>query len=183
MLDYPMFTPKDYQDPVNHYVYGLLRHYHFSEKRSLKLVHNENRDNARTPMQWNTTKNAGFSTSEKTWLPVNPNYEKINAETEENDDTSILNYYKKLIALRKENPALLFGDFEPLKTKGSIMAYYRGYEGEMVFVLLNLTKKVQSLPRKISTMIGDVLLSNYPHAGLTYKKRLRPYEALIVKVK
>ena len=183
MLDYPMFTPKDYQDPVNHYVYGLLRHYHFSEKRSLKLVHNENRDNARTPMQWNTTKNAGFSTSEKTWLPVNPNYEKINAETEENDDTSILNYYKKLIALRKENPALLFGDFEPLKTKGSIMAYYRGYEGEMVFVLLNLTKKVQSLPRKISTMIGDVLLSNYSHAGLTYKKRLRPYEALIVKVK
>ena len=63
------------------------------------------------------------------------------------------------------------------------MAFYRSYQGEMLFVLLNLTKKTQRLPHKISSLVGEVLFSNYSHAGFTFKKRLRPYEGLIVKIK
>ena len=183
MLDYPMFTPETYKDPVDFYIYNLLTSLHFPKKKALKLVHNCNRDNARTPMQWDSSKNAGFSSGNDTWLPLNSNFENVNVEKESNDNDSILNYYKSLIEFRKKNPVLIYGDFEPIKTKDSIMAFYRSYKGEMLFVLINLTDKNQHLPRKLSSLIGEVRFSNYPHAGFTYKKRLRPYESLIIKIK
>ncbi len=183
MMDYPLFSPDQYKDPVNFYLLNLLPKYHFSKKRTLKLIQNVNRDNARTPMQWNEEKNAGFSTNNETWLPVNPNYKDINVKKEEEDPDSILNFYRSLIEFRSKQPALLYGSFEPLKTNGKMMAFYRAYEGEMLFVLINLTGKRIRVPHKIATMVGQVLLSNYPHAGFAYKKHLRPYESLIVKIK
>lgn len=182
MLDYPLFAKDQYQDPVNFYIYDTLRKHHFPAKRALRLVQNCNRDNARTPMQWNGRTSAGFSVNERTWLPVNPNFRQINVEAEEKDPDSILAYYKKLFALRKEDPILSYGDFEPVKTKGSIMAYYRAYDGHMEFILLNLTRHKRRLPRAIRQMKGQVLLANYVGAGFVYKKTLRPYEALIVRV-
>lgn len=183
MSDYPMFQENQYKDPVDNYVFNLLRTLKFPKKKALKLVQNCNRDNARLPMQWNSELAAGFSSITDTWLPVNPNYHEVNAEKEKNEEDSILNYYKSLIEFRKNTPALIYGDFEPIKTKGSIMAFYRSYQGEMVFVLINLTKKKIRVPHKLSSLIGEVLFSNYPHAGFTYKKHLRPYESLIVKIK
>lgn len=183
MTDYPLFQPEEYEDPVNFWLLDLLPKFHFSKKRTLQLIHNCNRDNARTPMQWGKGKNADFTSGDETWLPINPNYPEINVEVEEKDPDSILSFYRQLIQFRKEEPALLYGTFEPIKTKGSIMAFYRSYQGEMLFVLLNLTKKNQRLPHKISSLVGQVLFSNYSHAGFTFKKRLRPYEGLIVKIK
>lgn len=183
MSDYPMFQENQYKDPVDNYVFNLLRTLKFPKKKALKLVQNCNRDNARLPMQWNSELAAGFSSITNTWLPVNPNYHEVNAEKEKNEEDSILNYYKSLIEFRKNTPALIYGDFEPIKTKGSIMAFYRSYQGEMVFVLINLTKKKIRVPHKLSSLIGEVLFSNYPHAGFTYKKHLRPYESLIIKIK
>ena len=183
MTDYPLFQPEEYKDPVNFWLLDLLPKFHFSKKKTLQLIHNCNRDNARTPMQWGKGENADFTSGNETWLPVNPNYPEINVEVEEKDPDSILSFYRHLIQFRKEEPALLYGTFEPIKTKGSIMAFYRSYQGEMLFVLLNLTKKNQRLPHKISSLVGQVLFSNYSHAGFTFKKRLRPYEGLIVKIK
>lgn len=183
MTDYPLFQPEEYKDPVNFWLLDLLPKFHFSKKKTLQLIHNCNRDNARTPMQWGKGENADFTSGNETWLPVNPNYPEINVEVEEKDPDSILSFYRQLIQFRKEEPALIYGTFEPIKTKGSIMAFYRSYQGEMLFVLLNLTKKNQRLPHKISSLVGQVLFSNYSHAGFTFKKRLRPYEGLIVKIK
>lgn len=183
MTDYPLFQPEEYKDPVNFWLLDLLPKFHFSKKKTLQLIHNCNRDNARTPMQWGKGENADFTSGNETWLPVNPNYPEINVEVEETDPDSILSFYRQLIQFRKEEPALLYGTFEPIKTKDSIMAFYRSYQGEMLFVLLNLTKKNQRLPHKISSLVGQVLFSNYSHAGFTFKKRLRPYEGLIVKIK
>lgn len=183
MTDYPLFQPEEYKDPVNFWLLDLLPKFHFSKKKTLQLIHNCNRDNARTPMQWGKGENADFTSGNETWLPVNPNYPEINVEVEEKDPDSILSFYRQLIQFRKEEPALLYGTFEPIKTKGSIMAFYRSYQGEMLFVLLNLTKKNQRLPHKISSLVGQVLFSNYSHAGFTFKNRLRPYEGLIVKIK
>ena len=183
MTDYPLFQPEEYKDPVNFWLLDLLPKFHFSKKKTLQLIHNCNRDNARTPMQWGKGENADFTSGNETWLPVNPNYPEINVEVEEKDPDSILSFYRQLIQFRKEEPALLYGTFEPIKTKGSIMAFYRSYQVEMLFVLLNLTKKNQRLPHKISSLVGQVLFSNYSHAGFTFKKRLRPYEGLIVKIK
>lgn len=183
MTDYPLFRPEEYKDPVNFWLLDLLPKFHFSKKKTLQLIHNCNRDNARTPMQWGKGENADFTSGNETWLPVNPNYPEINVEVEETDPDSILSFYRQLIQFRKEEPALLYGTFEPIKTKGSIMAFYRSYQGEMLFVLLDLTKKNQRLPHKISSLVGQVLFSNYSHAGFTFKKRLRPYEGLIVKIK
>ncbi len=183
MTDYPLFQPEEYKDPVNFWLLDLLPKFHFSKKKTLQLIHNCNRDNARTPMQWGKGENADFTSGNETWLPINPNYPEINVEVEEKDPDSILSFYRQLIQFRKEEPALLYGTFEPIKTKGSIMAFYRSYQGEMLFVLLNLTKKSQRLPHKISSLVGQVLFSNYSHAGFTFKKRLRPYEGLIVKIK
>jgi oligo-1,6-glucosidase len=182
MLDYPLFQKEQYKDPVDHYIYAKVRKLHFTPKQALRMVQNANRDNARTPMQWSDTLNAGFSSGKETWLPLNPSYPKINVAAEEKDPDSILAYYKKLFAYRKADPILSYGDFEPMRTKASIMAYFRAYDGHMEFVLLNLTKKKVWLPRAIRQMKGQVILSNYLGAGFTYKRYLRPYESLLVKI-
>ncbi|MCH4210767.1 MAG: alpha-glucosidase [Bacilli bacterium] len=183
MLNMKMFTPDQYVDPVNHWVYNLMKKYHIPEKKILQCVQNMNRDNSRTPMQWDDGAMAGFTTSAKSWLPVNPNYININVKLESKDPDSILSYYKALIAMRRDDDVLSYGDFEPVATSNGIMAYYRAYEGHMKFILLNLTKKKQQLPKVIRQMRGKVLLSNYKGAGFTFKKFLRPYECLIAEIK
>ena len=133
-------------------------------------------------MQWDASKNAGFSKGDNTWLPVNPNYLSINVQKEDAEGDSILNFYRSIIELRKKEEPLSFGDFEPLKTNGKILAFFRSYKGEMLFILLNLSKKTVHLPKSIRVLNGEVLLSNYEGAGLTFKKKLRPYEAIVAKL-
>jgi glycosidase len=94
-----------------------------------------------------------------------------------------LNFYKKILAFRKQDPILCYGDFGAMATPKPIMAYFRSYGGHIEFVLLNLTGKKQKLPSSIKEMRGEVLLSNYVGAGFTFKKFLRPFEALIAKIK
>jgi glycosidase len=183
MLNYPMFTPENYKDPVNATIYQLLRHYHISKGLAMKWVNNFNRDGARTPMQWSNAPQAGFSSAKTTWLPVNPRFLTINAETEKADPSSILNYYKTILSLRLHDQVLSLGDFGPMATAGDIMAFFRSFGGHIEFVLLNLSGKKVFLPASIRQMRGEVLLSNYVGAGFTFKKFLRPYEALIAKIK
>lgn len=112
----------------------------FSEKEALEFVHRFSRDNARTPMQWNTSENAGFTTG-KPWLPVNENFVSINVESESADPQSVLSYYKNLIKLRNQTPALLEGDFQPLlEYHEQIFAFKRTLANQAWIVAVNLSE-------------------------------------------
>ncbi len=101
------------------------------------------RDGERTPMQWNTSTNAGFSTA-KPWNAVDPNYKTYTVETEKKDPNSILNWYQKVIALRKSNRALLDGNYVALnESDPNVLSYLRSYKGENVLVVLNMSGSPQ----------------------------------------
>jgi oligo-1,6-glucosidase len=134
------------------------------------------RDNARTPMQWDKTENAGFTTG-KPWLPVNQNYRIINAEDAVADPDSVYHYYRKLIALRHEHDILVYGKFEPLmEDSDEVYAYRRVLDGQVLTVALNWTDKKVACSLMDETE-GEELISNYP----THQKGiLQPYEARVI---
>lgn len=176
-------TPDQYRDNVTKWVYPLTRHkLHFSEKLARRLTNNVNRDNARTPMPWSATKYAGFSRVDP-WILVNPDTKTHNVADEVDKPDSVYSYYKELIALREKDDVLAYGSFEPLKTPKNCLAFFRTYEGEIEIVIVNLTPKKITLPKSIREMHGEVLISNYYKSGFSFKKKLKPYEAIIAKVK
>ncbi len=133
------------------------------------------RDHGRTPMCWSTAKNAGFTTGTP-WIRVNGDYKQCNAETELADRTSVLNYFKALIALRREHKDILvYGDFLPLKTNDQTFCLYREGDSGRFYIEMNLTKDRCARPRPAE---GSLLLSNYPGLGSV----LRPYEVNIYRV-
>ncbi|WP_446742047.1 glycoside hydrolase family 13 protein [Silvibacterium acidisoli] len=111
---------------------------------------NKGRDGERTPMQWNTSANAGFTTG-KPWLPVPASYKTHNVETELKDPNSILNFYKRLLALRHTNEALIEGDFTSLNNSDpNVLAYLRSYKGKSVLVALNMSASPQKVDLDLS---------------------------------
>lgn len=135
------------------------------------------RDNARTPMQWNTKENAGFTTG-MPWIKVNKNYLEINAEAEMAEKDSVYNYYKKLIRLRKENEIMVHGRFNPLLEEDDhIYAYERLWESEKIVVACNFTKEVQACDLFQGLEDGKELISNYKEHKTGV---LQPYEAIAV---
>ena len=133
------------------------------------------RDNARTPMQWNTEKHAGFTTGTP-WLPVNGNYPMINAEDQVNDPDSVYHYYRQLIALRHTHDVIVYGEFVPmLEDEPNVYAYARVLDGDRLTVLLNWTDRTVACPLP-EDPLGEELISNYP----THQPgKLQPYEARV----
>ena len=140
----------------------------------------ESRDNGRTPFQWDTTINAGFGTGNP-WLKVNPNYKTINAAAQEKDAGSTLNYFRKMIQLRKDNLALVYGKYTLLdKDNPAVYAYTREMDGKKFLVLLNFTAKEATLKTGIDVSKGKVLINNY---GITsVSETLKPYEAAVIQL-
>lgn len=141
------------------------------------------RDGGRTPMQWNAGRNAGFSNAEP-WLRVHPNHTTVNVETEEDDPDSLLNFYKKLIWVRKSNPALMVGDYSPyVAVPDGVFSYFREAEGQTVFVALNFTKKNMHFSVKIKgARNGKKIFSSPDLSGDSFdfgKIELAPYGVLI----
>ena len=133
------------------------------------------RDNARTPMQWDDSPNAGF-TSGTPWLAVNKNYLMINAADEVADPDSVYNYYKELIRLRHTHPVIVYGSFEPILNDDEyVYAYRRVLDGQTLTVFCNWTEKTVPCPLKDETA-GEILISNY---GLHKDGVLQPYEAVV----
>ncbi len=141
----------------------------------------KSRDNARTPMQWDASANAGFTTRTP-WIAVNANHVQINVESEQNDPQSVLAYYKLLIWLRKRHKVMVYGDYQPLCiAHPRVHVYERRYEGKRLLVLLNFfaeTAKV-TLPENVDIDGGTLLIGNYDNAMLTRSISLRPYEAQV----
>ena len=150
----------------------------YPREEVMKSIYAKGRDNARTPMQWDDTENAGF-TKGTPWLKVNPNYREINAENAKKDPDSIFRYYQKLIQLRKSLPVLTEGAFDLLLPQDpSIFAYTRTDETDQLLILCNFTD--QELPCSLKEQWKDkeALISNY--ALDSRKDCLRPYEAVIL---
>ena len=174
MSDYPFESIEDYRDieALNYYKEQLEKG--TNEKEILKRLLYGSRDHARTPMQWNDSQYAGFSDREP-WLRVNPNHKEINVETEEKDDNSILHFYRRMIRLRKDNPALIYGSFEPIRTGKDVFAYYRQKDGRKFMIIMNLTDKEKDYP---FTVHEKLISSNYG----VYSNKLRAYEANVFEV-
>ena len=147
----------------------------------LRRVHVCSRDNARTPMQWDDSHAAGFTTSAP-WIGVNPNYTGVNAAAQEEDPDSILNYYRRLTALRRKHPVLVYGSFEEIADlPPTLYAYRRRYGNDMLTAILNLSDETPRLLNATVVSGGKLLISNYPQPAEQRPDRaLRPYEALVL---
>ena len=124
------------------------------------IVHEQSRDNARTPVQWDATKNAGFSHGEP-WLQVNPNYTDINVALQEEDPNSILNYYRKMIAFRKANPTLVYGDYECLDNGHEHLYVYHRWDSENDFLILhNFSNTAQNFETDLKENLYALVKTN-----------------------
>ena len=136
----------DYNDPSSHNQYKSALALGYSEEEALACVHKFSRDNARTPMQWDTTANAGFTTGAKTWLPVHDDYATQNAEVESEQADSVLNYFRAMAALREGNDVLLAGSYEEVAhDHKQIYAYVRDLDGKKVLVMANFSNEEAAL--------------------------------------
>ena len=141
------------------------------------------RENGRTPFQWDTTENAGFTTG-KPWLKVNSNHNIINAEAQEKDPNSVLNYFRQLVQLRKQNLTLVYGAYTLLdKDNPDVFAYTRELDGKKLLILLNFSEKNTAYTLPISTAKSKIILDNYSNTKKIKKNTLRPYEAVILELK
>lgn len=140
------------------------------------------RDNARTPMQWDSSPNAGFTSGEP-WLGINPNYTRINVENQKNDPHSIYSCYKKLIALRKESSAMSKGDLEILPVDSdTLFALKRTFQDEVLLSFHNFSSEPAEIPESLLPQTPNVLLSSYDRQGGYQGRFLRPYESVIFRL-
>ena len=149
-------------------------------EKLLEGIRHRARDNARTPMQWDDTENAGF-TSGTPWIMVNPNYKEINVKESLEDPDSIFHYMQQLIRMRKSHAAAVYGDFREYQPEHEkLYIYERNYEGQKLYVVLNFsdTDTEFVLPEAWKGEEAEPLLGNYPQEPLK-NRRMRPYEAAV----
>lgn len=164
--------------------YGRAMKEGFSEEEALAFINQRSRDHSRTPFQWNGDTYAGFS-SVAPWLGMNENYPRINVEQQEQDPTSILSFYKKMIQVRQASDCLIYGEITPiLEDHQSIIAYKRVNEGEEVLCLFNFDSTENEIEFDRSNY--DILLTNVSEEHVSSSSdsyRLKPYQAIILQKK
>ena len=170
-------------ESINHY--DILKDQGISEGEIIDILQEKSRDNSRTPMQWNNSKNGGFTTGTP-WIDVNKNFKEINAEKAIGDKKSIFYYYKKLIQLRKELDIIAYGDYEPLlEEHPQVFAYLREYNNEKLLVINNFYGKQCDFdlpdPLYFDEYQSTKLISNYEDSPWEFsnKMHLRPYESIV----
>ncbi|MCI8931515.1 MAG: alpha-glucosidase [Lachnospiraceae bacterium] len=164
----------EYDDIDTKNQYRIAMEAGLSQEEALQLCFKHSRDNARTPMQWSGEANAGFSTGSP-WLKVNPNYVEKNVEAEENDASSVLSYYKKLLSLRKAEgyrEVFTYGDFRPdFEKEGMVFAYHRSNEEQDILIAANFG--LQEVKLELGRC-GEILLKNQEGVGLEDKRLTLP---------
>jgi glycosidase len=180
MTNAPFTSIEDFPDIETQNIYKERLRAGFSEEETMCAIRKKARDNARTPMQWNAEKNAGFTTGTP-WYQVNPNYTEINAEDAMSREDSVFYYYQKLIRLRREHEIMAYGIYDLLLPEDEdLYIYTRTLENEKWLILCNFHEK----ERVITSMrMGRVILSNYADTPqLEELCLLRPYEAVIYQI-
>lgn len=191
--EFGMTNPKfdnidDYRDVESLNIFEIKKNEGLSEQEIIEILKQKSRDNSRTPVQWNSSKHAGFTTGTP-WIHTAANYKEINAENAMKDTDSVFYHYKELNRLRKEYEVITNGDYE-LISEGhdSIFAFVRKTENEMLLVINNFYGKDTTYPLPvrldIDGLTSSVLLSNYEDsAPLTKAIPLRPYESIVYHLK
>ena len=152
-----------------------------TEEDMMAAIGYKGRDNARTPMQWDDSAYAGFSTANP-WIMVNPNYTKINAKDQINREDSVFKYYQKLIKLRHESELIVYGTYDLiLDDDKDIYAYIRTLGDEKLIVYCNFSENTREVELPEEFVNGKVLISNYSDAKANQKITLRPYEAIVIQ--
>ena len=148
----------------------------------LKNLNLLSRDNGRTPMQWDDTNNAGFS-SETPWLPVHENHTTVNVANQQNDHNSVLNHFRKMVALRKDNLLLVYGEYEIIQEEHpTIYAYSRTLDDEQMKILLNFSESTSKINLSNLVQIKEVLINNYNELLIDKNTiTLQPYQAVVLK--
>ncbi|MBL0883407.1 MAG: alpha-glucosidase C-terminal domain-containing protein [Chitinophagaceae bacterium] len=151
----------------------------------LKKIQASSRDNGRTPFQWDNSKNAGFTTGTP-WIKVNANHVDINVALQEKDPNSCLNYFKKLVQLRKDHIAsLVYGKYTLVdKNNPDVYAYTRESDGDKLLIVLNFSKEIKSLNPRVDMRKAQLLLSNLSTNPVITNEtiNLAPYQAVIYKL-
>ena len=180
MTDYhDEYGLKDLDDCLTHMAIDSAKKLlHIKEETAFKLAQRTiNRDNARSPMQWNNKVNAGFNEGSKPWLKVNSNYKHgLNVETELNDEDSILHFYKEMIKFRNESKTLQEGEFIRLRSNKNVAKFLRKTKEETLLISINLSSKLV----KDDFDNYEILISNDKNVEPGY---LKPYQGLIYKIK
>lgn len=174
----------DYRDVAARNGYQLVRDQRGDTAAYLKSLAHFSRDNGRTPFQWSTAKNAGFTTGTP-WLKVNPNYLTVNETIENADSTSVLNHFRRATAMRKQHPVLVYGDYQLLdKDNPHIWAYTRTRGNDKALVVLNFSATPQrwALPAGLAAA-GAPWLNNYPTLALGPTLALQPWQAVVVPLR
>lgn len=152
-----------------------------TEEDMMAAIGYKGRDNARTPMQWDDSAYAGFSTATP-WIMVNPNYTKINAKDQINREDSVFKYYQKLIKLRHESELIVYGTYDLiLDDDKDIYAYIRTLGDEKLIVYCNFSENTREVELPEEFTNGKVLISNYSDVKVNPKITLRPYEAIVIQ--
>ena len=142
-------------------------------------IRHKGRDNARTPMQWDDSANAGFTTGIP-WIRVNPNFQEINAQRQVGDPESVFSYYKELIRLRHENAIIVYGDYELLEPEHEdLFIYQRHLEDENLTVICNFADHEVTIPETVQKHISKdstILIGNYKQHTTG---KMKPYEAIV----
>lgn len=183
MTNYPFTSLDEFRDIESINAYHELTEKGIVEPGEMfDFISYKGRDNARTPMQWDDTVQAGFTTGTP-WIPVNPNYTKINAKEQRNREDSVFHYYQKLIALRKEYPIIVYGVYELLIPESEeLYVYTRSLEEQKLLVICNFTDKEigYRLSEEFAGHCTTVLISNYNRENVEPEMMLRPYETVVV---
>ncbi len=172
---------KDYRDMSLMNQYQHLKQTGGNEADFIKQAQFGSRDNGRTPFQWNSSANAGFSTGTP-WVKVNANYTTLNAAAQEKDPNSVLSYFKKVVQLRKANKVLVYGKYTLLDAANpKVYAYTREGNGKKLLVLLNFKSTPAMVNTGISLTKARLLMDNYstPSSG----SKLQPYEAAVYELR
>ena len=173
----------DYDDPSTRDQYNQYLLSGLSAEEALTRAQLESRDNARTPMQWDSSENGGFTTG-KPWLRVNPNTVSINVESQRNDPHSVYQCYRKLISLRKTSMALSRGDLQFLETgSDELIGLCRSTDSETLLAFHNFSRQGHQIPAKMLECAGKVIMSSYDREGGYIGPALRPYESVIFHCK
>lgn len=180
MTNYPFESIETFNDVAVRNEYQIVKEQGGDVDQLLDKYRMENRDNSRTPMQWNDSTNGGF-TEGKPWFPVNPNYRDINVAHQLEDEHSVLNFYKKLIQLKKSHEIYTYGQFDLIDAENeNVFAYTRQLEGKTVVVAGNLTDKQSSLTLPFDIDENAIKLHNY-NSQLD-SKSLKPFEAFVAEI-
>lgn len=175
---------KDYRDVESLNAYNILLKKGVEKEEILNILKSRSRDNSRTPMQWNNMKDAGF-TSGTPWIKVSNNYNKINVELEKDKSDSVLDYYKKLIEMRRNNKIISDGSFMPiLEEHSKILAYIRELNGKRILVACNFYgKKIMASLKGFESINYKTILSNSEENKLQEENLfLAPYGSIVLEI-